>query len=129
MGVGGGGAETGGRRRGSGTAPRLDPGAGDGAGVAAGPRRRRQGLGRAGRRVWTGRAGQDRRDLGRGLGKIKGKQSYTVGPSPQPAVMGLYTAGSCYQPAVMVGDLITAGSCYQPKVMMDITAGPNGIRR
>ena len=40
--------------------------------------------------------------------------------------MGLYTAGSCYQPAVMVGDLITAGSCYQPAVTMDITAGPNG---
>ena len=64
--------------------------------------------------------------MGRGLGKIKGKQSYTVGPSPQPAVMGLYTAGSCYQPAVMVGDLITAGSCYQPAVMRNITAGTNG---
>jgi len=36
------------------------------------------------------------------------------------------TAGSCYQPAVMVGDLVTVGSCYQPAVMMDITAGPNG---
>ena len=40
--------------------------------------------------------------------------------------MGLYTAGSYYQPAVMVGGLITAGSCYQPAVMMDITTGPNG---
>jgi hypothetical protein len=41
-------------------------------------------------------------------------------------VISIITAGSCYQPAVMVGDLITTGSCYQPAVMRDITAGPNG---
>ena len=38
----------------------------------------------------------------------------------------LITAGLCYQPAVMVGDIITAGSCNQPAVMTDITAGSNG---
>ena len=37
--------------------------------------------------------------------------------------MCLITAGSWMELAVMVVDLITAGSCYQPVVMMDITAG------
>ena len=40
--------------------------------------------------------------------------------------MTIITAGSCYQPAVMVGDIITAGSCNQLAMMIDITAGSNG---
>ena len=70
-GLGGGVAVTRGQRRGSGTAPRLDPGAGDGAGAAAGPRGRWQGLGGRGRLDWNK---LDRTRFGARAGKKKGRR-------------------------------------------------------
>ena len=51
----------------------------------------------------------------------KGKQGSTVGSSPHPAVLMIYTAGSSPHPAVFM--IYTAGPKHHPAVLSVYTAG------
>ena len=80
----------------------VRPGLGDGAPVLGdgGARARGRGAGARGARLRFGAVEWRLRIGARARGK-KGKQGSTVGSSPHPAVLSVYTAGSTPNPAVL----------------------------